>query len=109
MGLCVRVVRGLAFAGLVLGGILVGAGVADRRVRRARPIAQTANSIVVEGNRRVEAETIRSYFKPGPGGRLGAAEIDEASRRFTRTGLFSGRPISARPAAGWSSPWSKTR
>ncbi|MDP1883297.1 MAG: hypothetical protein Q8K88_10485, partial [Bradyrhizobium sp.] len=33
-------------------------------------VAQSAASIVVEGNRRVEVETIRSYFKPGPGGRL---------------------------------------
>ena len=32
--------------------------------------AQSASSIVVEGNRRVEADTIRSYFKPGAGGRL---------------------------------------
>jgi outer membrane protein insertion porin family len=32
--------------------------------------AQTVASIAVEGNRRVEVETIRSYFKPGPGGLL---------------------------------------
>ena len=32
--------------------------------------AQAVSSIQVEGNRRVEVETIRSYFKPGPGGRL---------------------------------------
>jgi outer membrane protein insertion porin family len=30
-------------------------------------VAQTVNSIVVEGNRRVEADTIRSYFRPWPG------------------------------------------
>ena len=34
--------------------------------------AQTVASIAVEGNRRVEVETIRSYFKPGPGGRARA-------------------------------------
>ena len=30
-------------------------------------VAQTVSSIQVEGNRRVEVETIRSYFRPGPG------------------------------------------
>ena len=40
--------------------------------------AQTASSIVVEGNRRVEADTIRTYFKPGPGGRLDSATINDA-------------------------------
>ena len=32
----------------------------------APAVAQTMDAITVEGNRRVEAETIRSYFKPGP-------------------------------------------
>ena len=88
MGLCVRWVRGLALCCLVLGGILVGAGcvtVASSGVA----VAQTANSIVVQGNRRVEAETIRSYFKAGPGGRLGPIEIDEALKALYGTGLFS--------------------
>lgn len=50
--------------------------------------AQTVSSIVVEGNRRVEAETIRSYFKPGPGGRLDSASIDDALKALYATGLF---------------------
>ncbi|MES1148612.1 MAG: hypothetical protein ABUL53_05460, partial [Bradyrhizobium guangdongense] len=29
--------------------------------------AQAADTIVVEGNRRIEAETVRSYFHPGGG------------------------------------------
>ncbi len=45
--------------------------------------------MVVEGNRRVEAATIRSYFKPGPGGQLGPAKSTMASKRSTATGLFS--------------------
>ena len=40
--------------------------------------AQTVSAIQVEGNRRVEIETIRSYFRPGPGGRLDQASIDDA-------------------------------
>ena len=50
--------------------------------------AQTVASIVVEGNRRVEVETIRSYFKPGPGGRLGQAQIDDGLKALIETGLF---------------------
>jgi len=50
--------------------------------------AQTASSIVVEGNRRVEVETIRSYFRVGPGGRLGQAQIDDGLKALIETGLF---------------------
>jgi outer membrane protein insertion porin family len=50
--------------------------------------AQSASSIVVEGNRRVEAETIRTYFKSGPGGRLDSGSINDALRALYETGLF---------------------
>ena len=42
----------------------------------------------MEGNRRVEIETIRSYFRPGPGGRLGQAQIDDGLKALIETGLF---------------------
>jgi outer membrane protein insertion porin family len=42
----------------------------------------------VEGNRRIEADTIRSYFKPGPGGRLDSARIDDGLKALIETGLF---------------------
>ncbi|MGY3409626.1 outer membrane protein insertion porin family [Bradyrhizobium sp. GM5.1] len=45
-------------------------------------------SISVEGNRRVEVETIRSYFKPGPGGRLDQGAIDDGLKALIETGLF---------------------
>ncbi len=50
--------------------------------------AQTANSIVVRGNQRVETDTVRAYFIPGPGGRLDAAAVDDGLRRLYATGLF---------------------
>ena len=93
MGLCVRLVRGLALSCVVLGSLLVTAGVTVV-VSSAPAQAQSAQSIVVEGNRRVEAATIRTYFKPGPGGRLGPAEIDEAIKALYATGLFSDVHIS---------------
>ncbi|MGB9041310.1 MAG: outer membrane protein assembly factor BamA, partial [Pseudolabrys sp.] len=93
MGICVRVVRGLAIGCLILGGILIGAScvtIASSSVA----VAQTVSSIVVEGSRRVEADTIRSYFKPGPGGRLGPEQEDEALKALLATGLFSDVRIS---------------
>ncbi|HEY2425786.1 MAG TPA: outer membrane protein assembly factor BamA [Pseudolabrys sp.] len=88
MGICVRAVRGLALSCLILGGILVGAGSVTVAFSGAA-VAQTVNSIVVEGSRRVEADTIRSYFKPGPGGRIGPEQEDEALKALIATGLFS--------------------
>ncbi|HZP77117.1 MAG TPA: outer membrane protein assembly factor BamA [Pseudolabrys sp.] len=87
MKLCVQLVRGLGFASVVLGGVLFASmigGVAAPSVA----VAQSVNSIVVEGNRRVEADTVRSYFRPGPAGRIGPVEIDEALKALYATGLF---------------------
>ncbi|MEJ2432204.1 MAG: outer membrane protein assembly factor BamA, partial [Pseudolabrys sp.] len=88
MGLCVRWLRGLALSCVVLGGVLVAAGAATIAFSGVA-VAQASHSIMVEGNRRVEASTIRSYFKPGPGGRLGPEQIDQAIKALYATGLFS--------------------
>ena len=88
MGLCVRLVRGLAVSAFVLGGTLVGAGVVTF-ASTGVAVAQTTNSIVVEGNRRVEAATVRSYFHGGANGQLGPIEIDEGLKALYATGLFS--------------------
>lgn len=53
-----------------------------------------AQSIVVEGNRRVEAETIRSYFRPGPSGRIDNYSVDSAYKALYETGLFQDVRIS---------------
>jgi outer membrane protein insertion porin family len=87
MGLGVRFYRGLAVC-LVLVGILVGSGIAAVASSGAA-FAQSANSIVVQGNRRVEVDTVRSYFKAGPGGQLGPAQIDDGIKSLYATGLFS--------------------
>ncbi|MFA6265406.1 MAG: outer membrane protein assembly factor BamA [Pseudolabrys sp.] len=88
MGLCVRVIRGLTLSLVFLGGILVGTAGVTVAVSSAA-MAQSANSIVVQGNRRVEAETIRSYFRAGADGRLTAVETDEGLKALYATGLFS--------------------
>ena len=78
MGMSVKL-RGLGvaialFSLSVSGSIVATVGTMDVAV------AQTALRIDIEGNRRVEAETIRAYFRVNPGDRLDAvvtAELQE--------------------------------
>ncbi|QIB34674.1 outer membrane protein assembly factor BamA [Ancylobacter pratisalsi] len=58
--------------------------------------SQTSYPIVVEGNRRVDADTIRSYFATQPGQSLTPAKIDEALKSLYATGLFSDVTITHR-------------
>src|SRR5215468_6236978 len=95
MGLSVRRVQGLALSCLILGGVLVGAGCVTL-ASSGPAVAQTVSSIVVEGSRRVEPENIRSYFKPGPGGRIGPKQEDEALKALLATGLLADVRISQR-------------
>jgi outer membrane protein insertion porin family len=94
--MCVRVKRGLVVAGLLLGVLLFGfaSGVAFSGVASAQSAEGGVTSIVVEGNRRVEADTIRSYFKTAPGERLDAAKIDSALKALYASGLFQDIRIS---------------
>src|SRR5260370_11336440 len=80
-------VRGGLLAALIMFAVPVAATLAGMLVS-SPALAQTAASISVEGNRRVEIETIRSYFRPGPGGRLGQAQIDDGLKALIETGLF---------------------
>ncbi|HML07647.1 MAG TPA: outer membrane protein assembly factor BamA [Xanthobacteraceae bacterium] len=93
MGMCVRVGGGLVVAGLLLGGILFGFGVGAAFGAPAES-GPSAASIIVEGNRRVEAATVRSYFKVAPGERLDAAKIDAALKALYASGLFEDVRIS---------------
>ncbi|MCP3400266.1 outer membrane protein assembly factor BamA [Bradyrhizobium sp. CCGB20] len=79
--------RGGLLATLIMFGAPVVAPVGAVFVSSSA-LAQTVQSISVEGNRRVEVETIRSYFKPGPGGRLDQASIDDGLKALIETGLF---------------------
>jgi outer membrane protein insertion porin family len=86
-------VRGGLFAAL----IMFGAPLLSTLVTTLAPspaLAQTLNSIEVVGNRRVEVETIRSYFKAGPGGSLTPAAIDDGLKALIETGLFEDVRIS---------------
>lgn len=85
---------------LMRGGIVAGAllGVAIGASPGAAPLSGSAMAqafqIVVEGNRRVEADTIRSYFKTGRDARLDQAAIDDGLKALIETGLFADVKIS---------------
>src|SRR5437764_4152786 len=81
-------IRGLGLACLILGGSLLSGGVVSLTPRIANPQAPTVSSIIVQGNQRVESDTIRSYFRPGPNGQLDAFQIDEGVKALISTGLF---------------------
>jgi outer membrane protein insertion porin family len=74
-------------AGLLLAILLFGGG-SDAVFAQTAETGAPVSSIVVEGNRRVEADTIRSYFKVAPGERLDAAKIDSALKALYASGLF---------------------
>ncbi|WGS23893.1 MULTISPECIES: outer membrane protein assembly factor BamA [unclassified Bradyrhizobium] len=50
--------------------------------------ADPATRITVEGNRRVESATVRSYFHPAADGHYDAAALDAALKGLIGTGLF---------------------
>ena len=58
--------------------------------------AQTIRSIQVEGNHRIEAETVRSYMQIAPGEAYSAEKVDASLKVLFRTGLFSDVRISRR-------------
>ena len=88
MDMCVRVRRGLVLACLLLGVGFVGLPAGAAYAAPPAEAGASASNIVVQGNRRVEADTVRAYFKAGPGERLDAAKIDAALKALYASGLF---------------------
>ncbi|MBI3702187.1 MAG: outer membrane protein assembly factor BamA [Afipia sp.] len=82
-----RVLRGSIAVALIMFALPVAFG-ATASLVSSQAYAQTAAQIGVEGNRRIEADTIRSYFKPGPSGQLDSARIDDGLKALVETGLF---------------------
>src|SRR4051812_30966940 len=80
-------VRFVLVAALLLAPAVVMAETGSPQAKA--PITSSiTSSIVVEGNRRIEAETIRTYFHVRPGGRLDAATVDAALKDLLASSLF---------------------
>ena len=83
----VRQLRGLCLVGLVLAGVIFCTAL-GAVATAGYASAQSSGAIVVEGNRRVEADTIRSYFRLNAGEQLDSYKIDQALKALYATGLF---------------------
>jgi outer membrane protein insertion porin family len=91
----VQVLRGIGVAAALF-GVLIFGSIVGTIVTAEVAVAQTLR-IDVEGNRRVEADTIRSYFRVAPGERLDTAKIDAALKGLYATGLFQDVRITPGP------------
>ena len=72
-------------------------------------LAQAVGQILVEGNQRVEPETVRSYMQIQPRGRDRGQKVDKSIKSLFQTGLFSRRADHAAAARTWSSRSRKIR
>jgi outer membrane protein insertion porin family len=99
MGLRVWLLGRLGVVATVVLLSLAGAGIAPMGFSGIGVAqAQTGGIRVdVEGNRRVEADTIRSYFHVSPGERLDAGKIDAGLKALYATGLFQDVHITPGP------------
>ncbi|MEM9222368.1 MAG: outer membrane protein assembly factor BamA [Pseudomonadota bacterium] len=76
----------------VLTLLLAGLGVAAA----SSALAAIVNTIVVEGNQRVDDETVRAYVTITPGVSYGPAQVDESIDALFATGLFEDVTINQR-------------
>ena len=71
------------------GALLVAAlGLISAPAVAVEAAAQARGAIAVQGNRRIDADTVRSYFHAAPDGRFDDAERDAALKALLATGLF---------------------
>ncbi|WP_316230079.1 outer membrane protein assembly factor BamA [Bradyrhizobium sp. SZCCHNR1051] len=68
--------------------------VATLLVVTSAPPAVAAEALAVQGNRRVDADTVRSYFHTDANGRYDAAALDAGLKALVATGLFDDVKIS---------------
>jgi outer membrane protein insertion porin family len=74
---------------MAAGALLVAAlGLVSAPAAATEAEAQARDGIAVQGNRRIDADTVRSYFHPAPGGRFDDAARDAALKALLETGLF---------------------
>lgn len=73
--------------GLVL--VLEFVAVAASEVVSAQSLPDVISEVIVEGNQRIEAETVRSYLLVAPGSRFDRVRIDRSLKALFATGLFA--------------------
>ena len=76
---------GVLFCTLALAMPLIAPSALAQSISSGDPIQE----ILVEGNQRIEAETVRSYMQINPGDPFDAQAIDRALKNLFATGLFA--------------------
>ena len=72
--------RHIVWLTVVILGVWIGAATAQESV---------IESVLVEGNERIEAETVRSYMSIGPGDDFDPDEVNDSLKSLFETGLFA--------------------
>jgi outer membrane protein insertion porin family len=92
----------LAGRALVAGLMAIGLFAGDARAQSPGAAAQAetaaSSAIRVEGNRRIESSSIRTYFHAARGGQFEDADLDAALKALYATGLFADVHITRSPA-----------
>jgi len=79
----------LATGGVIAAGLLAGGSMARFPVTLARAQPATRSAIRVEGNQRIEPDSIRTYFHAARGEQFEAADLDAALKALYATRLFA--------------------
>ncbi len=85
---CRRPIAAAALLVAALGLASVPAAATEAEAPPRETSAQARGAIAVQGNRRIDADTVRSYFHAAPDGRFDDAARDAALKALLATGLF---------------------
>jgi len=85
---CRRPIAAGALLVAALGLVSVPAAAIEAEAPPRDADAQAHGAIAVQGNRRIDADTVRSYFHTTPDGRFDEAARDAALKALLATGLF---------------------
>ena len=85
---CQRSIAAFALLGAALGLFSAPAVAAETGAPARDADARARGAIAVQGNRRIDADTVRSYFHAAPDGRFDDAARDAALKALLATGLF---------------------
>jgi outer membrane protein insertion porin family len=85
---CRRSITASALLVAALGLVSAPAAASEADAPPRETIVQARGVITVQGNRRIDADTVRSYFHAAPDGRFDDAARDTALKALLATGLF---------------------
>src|SRR5258705_7379363 len=85
---CRRSITASALLVAALGLVSAPSAATEAEAPPREPSAQARGVITVQGTRRIDADTVRSYFHAAPDGRFDDAARDAALKALLATGLF---------------------